>query len=158
MSRIPKKKKVMKPVYIIIAALFMLACTTDKSMEINRQELIEADKAFSKLSSDEGMKSAFLSYCASEGVMLTPESMPVVGYEAVENLIGNIDDSAIKLTWEPLYALAAKSGEMGYTYGIFSRYIVALDSTLKGTYVSIWIKEDGEWKFVLDSGNEGVGE
>jgi len=28
----------------------------------------------------------------------------------------------------------------------------------KGTYVSIWIEENGMWKFVLDSGNEGLGD
>lgn len=29
----------------------------------------------------------------------------------------------------------------------------------KGTYVSVWKKDNkGEWKFVLDSGNEGLDE
>lgn len=137
---------------------FSFACSTDISPEANRQALMDADKAFSELSSIEGMKRAFLTYCASDGVLLTPGSMPVVGHEAVEKLIGNIDDSAIKLTWEPIYAMVSASGELGYTYGVFDRYYVALDSTSKGTYVSVWIKENEEWKFVLDSGNEGLGE
>lgn len=148
----------MKTAYFIITVLFMFACSADTDPDAKRQALMDADKAFSKLSETEGMKHAFLSYCAIDGVMLTPGSMPVIGHEAVENLIGNADDSAIKLTWEPLYAMVAESGELGYTYGVFSRYYVALDSTSKGTYVSVWIKEDGEWKFVLDSGNEGLGE
>ena len=148
----------MKTVYFILSALFLFACSMESSLEINPQELIDADKAFSKLSSEEGMNHAFLSYCASDGVLLIQGSMPVVGHEAVESLIGNRDDSAIKLTWEPIHAMVAKSGDLGYTYGVFSRYHVALDSTLKGTYVSVWVKENGDWKFVLDSGNEGLGE
>jgi ketosteroid isomerase-like protein len=32
-------------------------------------------------------------------------------------------------------------------------------STSKGTYVTIWRKQkDGKWKFVLDTGNQGVGD
>ena len=32
------------------------------------------------------------------------------------------------------------------------------DSARRGTYVTIWKKQaNGRWKFVLDSGNEGVG-
>jgi ketosteroid isomerase-like protein len=32
------------------------------------------------------------------------------------------------------------------------------DTTIFGTYTSIWKKQsDGTWKFVLDTGNEGVG-
>jgi len=148
----------MKTVYFFLLALFLFACSTENSLEVNPQELIDADKAFSKLSSEEGMNHAFLTYCASDGVLLVQGSMPVVGHEAVKDLIGNRDDSAIKLTWEPIHAMVAKSGDLGYTYGLFSRYHVELDSTIKGTYVSIWVKENGDWKFVLDSGNEGLGE
>jgi len=148
----------MKTVYFFLLALFLFACSTENSLEVNPQELIDADKAFSKLSSEEGMNHAFLTYCASDGVLLVQGSMPVVGHEAVKDLIGNRDDSAIKLTWEPIHAMVAKSGDLGYTYGLFSRYHVALDSTIRGTYVSVWVKENGDWKFVLDSGNEGLGE
>jgi ketosteroid isomerase-like protein len=50
---------------------------------------------------------------------------------------------------------------MGYTYGI---YTVEMDSpegtvvTKEGTYATIWKKDkDGNWKFVLDTGNQGLG-
>ena len=33
------------------------------------------------------------------------------------------------------------------------------DSIEQGTYVSIWKKDKiGAWKFVLDSGNQGIGD
>jgi ketosteroid isomerase-like protein len=32
-----------------------------------------------------------------------------------------------------------------------------VDTFFAGTYVSIWKKQpDGKWKFILDSGNEGI--
>jgi ketosteroid isomerase-like protein len=33
------------------------------------------------------------------------------------------------------------------------------DTVLRGTYVSVWKKQkDGKWKFMLDTGNEGIGQ
>lgn len=32
------------------------------------------------------------------------------------------------------------------------------NALLRGTYVTIWEKTDGIWKFVLDTGNQGLGE
>jgi len=148
----------MKIIYIVISAIFLCACSTKTEMEKNKQDLIDADKAFSKLSSEAGMNHAFGAYWAKDGVLLVPGSMPVVGHEAVKDGFRKRDYSALELTWEPLYAMVAKSGDLGYTYGIYSRYYKDSDSTSKGTYVSVWIKEHGKWRFVLDSGNEGVGE
>jgi ketosteroid isomerase-like protein len=48
------------------------------------------------------------------------------------------------------------SGDLGYTYELFT--VTAKDTTMQGTYVSIWKKQkDGNWKFVLDTGNPGGG-
>jgi hypothetical protein len=46
---------------------------------------------------------------------------------------------------------------LGYTYG---NYQLKMDTLIeKGTYVSIWKKdENGHWKYVLDSGNQGTGQ
>ena len=45
---------------------------------------------------------------------------------------------------------------------MFGTYMLKLnlsDSLRNGTYVSVWIKQhDRQWKFVLDSGNEGIGD
>jgi ketosteroid isomerase-like protein len=104
------------------------------------------------------MNHAFVTYCAKDGVVLIPGSMPVVGYEAVNDIFRKRDNSAIELTWEPVYAKVAKSGDLGYSYGVYSSYDTESDTTRKGTYVSVWIRENGKWKFALDSGNEGVGD
>jgi ketosteroid isomerase-like protein len=103
------------------------------------------------------MNHAFTTYCASDGVLLLPDRMPVEGNEALGGLFAQ-DDSGVVLTWEPLFARAASSGELGYTYGTFQRMIKDSDIIMRGTYVTIWIKEDNQWRFALDSGNEGLGE
>lgn len=121
-------------------------------------DLMETDRAFSKLSEQRGMKNAFLEYIDSNGVLLRSNQPPIVGADAVDYLIQQ-NDTTYTLKWEPKNGAVAKSGELGYTYGIYALMPSSKDTILYGTYVSIWKKEaGGKWKFVLDSGNEGIGE
>ena len=60
------------------------------------------------------------------------------------------------LTWKPAKALIAQSVELGYTYGFWT--IIAQNDTSRGTYLTIWKKNAmSEWKFIADTGNEGLG-
>jgi ketosteroid isomerase-like protein len=61
------------------------------------------------------------------------------------------------LTWAPIKAEMAASGDLGYTYG---NYIYTAKNkegklvTSYGKYTSIWKKQkDGQWKVVVDVGN-----
>ena len=119
---------------------------------------MDVDKAFSKMSEEKGMRNAFIEYLDSNGVLLRPGHMPIIGASAIDYLIQQ-NDSSYQLTWQPQNAFIARSGELGYTYGIYTLKPASKDTTLYGTYISIWKKQnDGKWKFVLDSGNEGVTE
>jgi ketosteroid isomerase-like protein len=123
-----------------------------------KQKMMDADRAFSKMSVEKGVKTAFLEYIDSNGVLLKPNQLPIAGADAIDYLI-QINDSSYTMQWEPKGGGIAQSGELGYSYGLYAIKPSAKDTTLYGTYVSIWKKQaDGSWKFVLDSGNEGVGE
>ena len=123
----------------------------EKEMEAMKQ----ADIAFSKLSEQKGMRTAFLHYLDSNGVLLRPDHHPITGKEAF-HFLQNINDSSFTLTWAPERGEVALSGDLGYTYGLYT--YTTKDTTLQGTYVSVWKKQkDGSWKYVLDSGNPGVG-
>lgn len=144
----------MKKIFAWFILFLLIACNSQMDLNMNT-ELIKVDKAFSTMCVENGMNYAFIHYVADDGVMLRPNSMPVVGKTNIESLFRN-DDKDIKFTWKPLYGEVAKSGELGYTYGTY-KFGVG-ESQQKGTYVSIWKKNTkGEWKFVLDSGNEGLG-
>ncbi len=119
-------------------------------------KMIDADKSFSKLSAEKGMKTAFMEYIDSNGVLLRPNEMPIIGANAIDYL-SQQNDNEYTLVWEPQGGTIAQSGELGYTYGIYKMQPKTSDTTLFGTYVSIWKKQaDGSWRFVLDSGNEGL--
>ena len=118
--------------------------------------LLKADKAFSEMSVRQGMKAAFLEFIDSNGVLLRPGSVPIVGADAVDFLISQ-DDATYSLNWQPQNAVVAKAADLGYTYGIYALHPKAVDTVLYGTYLSIWKKQgDGSWRFVLDTGNEGI--
>ncbi len=126
--------------------------------EDDKMKMMEADRAFSRLSEGKGMKNAFLDFIDSNGVLLRAGHAPLMGADAIDFLIQQ-NDSAYTLKWEPKNGVVAASGDLGYTYGIYVLRPGTKDTLLYGTYVSIWKKQsDGNWKFVLDSGNEGIGE
>ncbi len=63
------------------------------------------------------------------------------------------------LTWTPVHAEMAASGDLGYTYGNYVYTAKNKDGKLVanyGKYTSIWKKQkDGQWKVVVDIGNSG---
>jgi len=147
---------------IIIAGIsgaFIQCSNSDNSYA--KQEILNTDKAFSDLSKTQGMKYAFLEYAAEDVVILRENSFPQVGKITMAERFKSFSDTGFVLTWEPQFADVAASGELGYSYGIFtSSSKDTLGNLLveKGTYVSVWKKDDEDrWRFVLDTGNEGLG-
>ncbi len=149
--------------FFICSLVFLVAsCSTkeegNKNEQLPKISLLEADRSFSQLSAEKGMKNAFLEYIDSNGVLLKPNTLPIAGANAIDYLIQQ-NDTGYTLTWQPHEGVVSASGELGYTYGIYSLKASTADTVMYGTYVSIWKKQkDGKWKFVLDTGNEGIGE
>ena len=111
--------------------------------------MLEADRAFAGMSEQKGIKQAYLEYIDSNGVLLRPGQVPLLGADAVDYLI-QLNDSNYSLKWEPGGGAVAKSGEIGYTYGVYALKPSASDTILYGNYVNIWKKQaDGKWKVVL---------
>ncbi|MFC2125846.1 hypothetical protein ACFLU5_13645, partial [Bacteroidota bacterium] len=82
---------------------------------------------------------------------------PVKGLTTIKELYKKIDDSKFQFTWEPLDAIVSESGDLGYTYGIYT--MITGEKENKGTYVSIWrIGENNEYELVFDTGNKGIGD
>lgn len=143
--------------FIILIIIFLTyGCDKKIDTENEIKELKQADIAFSNLSKEKGAMEAFLTFIDQNGVLLRPNSYPVVGKEAVQKHLKKSDDSKFTLTWEPMYAEISKSADLGYTYGKYT--FTTEEKTSFGSYVSIWKKdENNDWKFVLDTGNDGLG-
>jgi ketosteroid isomerase-like protein len=121
--------------------------------------LLQTDRDFSTMSVKEGMHKAFLYYIADEGVILRNNSFPAKGKKTLEERFAGKSDSAFVLSWEPLFEKISETGDLGYTYGVHSNTNRLTGEVIKGTYVTIWQKQtDGSWKFVLDTGTQGLSE
>ena len=112
---------------------------------------LEAD--FAQAVADRG-HDAFVSYFAEDGVELedggaikTKDDMRKEGPWP----------SDLTLTWAPVKAEMAASGDLGFTYGNYQLKSKDKDGKLVtryGKYTSIWKKQkDGSWKVLLDMGN-----
>jgi len=143
---------------LIFCYLFLISCKPKINLikNVSPDEVIKADEAFSDMSRKTGMKKAFIEFIDNEGILLRPNHPPIIGADAID-FLSQVNDSSYTLTWSPGGGEIATSGNLGYTYGIYM--LATKDTILRGTYVSIWKKEkDGKWKFVLDSGNPGIGQ
>lgn len=151
--------KILSKIIIILLALSNSFVLAQQNLDLEKEQLKQVDIDFSNLSKEKGMNHAFLSYAADDGVLLRPNSYPIVGAENIKEALGD-NDSSFTLTWIPLFADIAASIELGYTYGIYELTIKNADGepkVRKGTYLSIWKKDKaGNWKFVMDTGNSGL--
>jgi ketosteroid isomerase-like protein len=155
-----KKKNgvnIMLFVFIIILIGILSCSKTPKNQ--TGGILLQTDQDFSAMSVKEGMHKAFLFYIADDGVILRNNSYPAKGKKMLEDRFAGKSDSSFILSWEPLYEKISESGDLGYTYGIHTNTNKSTGEIKKGTYVTIWQKQvDGSWKFVLDTGSQGLSE
>lgn len=125
-------------------------------MDSLRTDLLNTDIAFSSLSAEKGRNAAFAEYAADHATILRPYSMPLTGKDSITSVMARHPDSLRRLTWIPISADVARSGEIGFTYGTYSMQIKD-GPREEGTYCTVWHKDTAKkWKFILDTGNEGL--
>ena len=149
-----------RTIYTICVLLFLSVSSCRKITSINNADtkgITDAEKYYSALSEQKGRNAAFLEMFDSTGVTLATHMPPIEGYKSIRELLLSKSDSSYTLTWEPRFAKVAASGELGYTYGTYKLIDKATKKLSEGTYTTIWLKnKQGQWKAVLDTGNEGL--
>lgn len=116
------------------------------------QALVEAERAFSRLSLRIGQAAAFLAYFGDEVVTFHPQ--PVLGKEELRRQAAAVPTPPPRnLDWEPWFADVASSGDLGYTTGPVLLAEGATGKTLfTGWYFSVWQKDRGGWHVAADIG------
>jgi ketosteroid isomerase-like protein len=112
------------------------------------EALVRTEQEFSRTSAEKGTRDAFLAFLAEDSVMFRPGPVPGRAY------MEKGPASPILLTWRPIHAEIAASGDLGYTTGPFElRASRDAQETSHGHYVTVWKKQaDGTWKAVIDGG------
>lgn len=115
---------------------------------------LEAD--FMKAAAERGSQ-GYMSFYADDAAELPNGENMLQGKENIAKTMGFLDDRNNHLTWSPVHADMAASGDLGYTYGTYefrSKDKEGKATVEYGKYASIWKKQkDGSWKVVMDMGN-----
>ena len=160
-----KKNYFLSLIFILVLTGFS-SCTSTSRLASpqntgdSREAVMQADREFSKMSEQKGLNTAFIAYAANNGVLLRPQSQPIVGRDNVRMYLTRSSDAGVRFTRSPQFAEIAASGDLAYTYGTYLVETLDMDGkvvTSEGNYVTIWQKdENGFWKFVVDTGNSGL--
>ena len=141
---------------MVLALLGGLAWKAQSKPQSNGAETLnklEAD--FQKATAERGLD-GFMSYFADDASDL-PNGGPVV--TGKDNIRKELEPWTpdVHLTWTPVHADMAASGDLGYTFGTYVYTANNKDGkpvSHYGKYATVWKKQkDGIWKVAMDMGN-----
>lgn len=143
--------------FVLLAAAFVLGALANSQSD-GSAILVKNESEFMKAAGEHGSQ-GYMSYYADDAV----EAPNGVGFQQgkaeIAKTMGFLDTPDNHLTWAPVGAGMAASGDMGYTYGTYEFASKDKDGNPvvdKGKYATIWKKQkDGIWKVALDMGNSG---
>jgi ketosteroid isomerase-like protein len=123
----------------------------------NKSELFAVDSLFNIHCQSNGFSQAFIEFAAEDVILMRQNQFPIVGKDSLKKRYSAIKKQP-NLSWSPVYADVAASGDLGYTFGkwkLVSEASSGADTVSYGVYISIWKRQsDGSWKYVFDGGNE----
>lgn len=139
---------------LVYLSVFLFAGCSRPLPVTDASALMDLDRAFAQASVEKGMKASFLEYADTAVVKLQENAFPAWGLSDLEASLTGFNDSLFTLTWVPLKAELAASGDLGYTVGKWT-FKSADGTTQYGVYVTVWKRQrDGSWKFVVDAGSD----
>ena len=140
------------PWFLLITLLVLAACgtrqTPRKASQKAFEELVEAERAFSRASMEQGMKQAFMAWLSDSALVFSP--VPRNGKE----VHASSPDVPGLLSWRPQWAVVSADGNLGFVSGpwAFGRSGAPADSLMHGHFVSVWKREKAGWRVILDGG------
>lgn len=123
----------------LIAASVTFSAFAQKS-DGTTKSLVQAEEAFAESLGQNGSKTAFTTFAASDGLVFRPNPVNAKSY------YGTQPDTK-DLTWKPAFAKVSRSGDIGFTTGPF-----VYGGGAYGQYFSVWKTVNGKWELVLDLG------
>lgn len=117
------------------------------------QSIVDTERAFARMSEENGTRPAFMAFIAEDGILFRPRA--VKGKQWMTEHPLPPSEKRPLLSWQPAFADVARSGDMGYTTGPWEYKADIHDATpvAWGNFLTVWKKQpDGTWKFAIDLG------
>ncbi|MCG8413238.1 MAG: nuclear transport factor 2 family protein [Pseudomonadales bacterium] len=129
-----------------LSALTVYAAGQERSHYQYWLDLAAADQIYADRAIDVGRKQAFLEFLGEGSVIFRDGPLDALAFYSSPNYSPN------DLTWEAHYIDVSRAGDLGLSAGPMT--IVSPDadegSDFFGHLISIWKKQDGEWKLAAD--------
>lgn len=148
----------MKPyLFAVVPFLFLGGSSSRVNMEAEKNELLEADRAWSAAASSNNIERS-LHFWTDDAVIYFPGQPAISGKAGIRKFITkNRSNPAFSISWTPQEGTVAESGELGYTRGIFQVSLPGPQGAAinrSGNYLYIWRKQDnGSWKCSMEISN-----
>jgi ketosteroid isomerase-like protein len=140
---------------LLVAFLYFSCQTSGVDLkEKAKQEIVQSEKDFLKMTTDQGIKIAFPYYADTNAVVKGDKDSLIKGKTAIGNFYSSSAFTNATLTWSPDFVDASEDGNFGYTYGNYvwkSKDSTGKVSEFTGVFHTVWKKQkDGNWKYVWD--------
>jgi ketosteroid isomerase-like protein len=146
-------EELMKPFAIALLVILLSAPMLAADKKSGKDLLFQLEAEFAQAVARDG-RAAFVTWFADEGVELDDGGGITTRDELRKQPAW---PEGTTLTWTPVKADMAASGDLGYTYGNYILKSKNKDGQIVshyGKYMSVWKKQkDGSWKVVVDMGN-----
>ena len=150
-------------VFLTLAAVVLpcgVAASAQKKDSNDEESIRAADQGWEHVFAMKDLK-ASAGYCADDGSFMPPNSPIATGKEAISQVFaGFFAIPGIKLNWHPTKIGVARSGELGYSTGVYEMSFKDPSGKTvndRGKYVTVWKKQsDGSWKVLNDIFNSDL--
>lgn len=113
---------------------------------LSEAQALDLDRMFIAKARTEGLERAYRCYLAPAGRVFRSPSQPATGWTSAQGLLAA---STGARTWEPRGAAVARSGELLFVQGGYSRTREA-KAAETGSYVRVWRRLGTAWTLELD--------
>ena len=143
----------------IIASCLTGGCATISDFGRVRESLIERDREWSSIAA-EGRDVERIVAFWTEDAIVTPPGAPVIrGKAAIREYVkSSLAIPGFQIRWSPASASVSSDGTLGYTTGENVVSVPGADGkliTITGRYTTVWQRDDGNWRCVVDIWNSG---
>lgn len=144
----------------VLAGIVMVVATvltgTEPGATTGEQTLMRTDLEFARATSTRGLE-GWLAFFDSNASIF-PGGHPIVtGLEAIRRYYTETGFDPAGLSWTPVGAHLAASGDLGYTYGTWELHRPAATGSppvAHGQYLTVWKRQsDGTWRVLADIGS-----
>jgi ketosteroid isomerase-like protein len=144
---------------VVVVAVLLGGCGQRNRVDVDEEltQLLETDRDFAAASLEHGAAEAFRMYLHENATLFSAGARPTAGRESIYQRMKS-SDGKYELAWTPRTGEVARSGDMGWTWGVYTVTAKNADGEEEksyGKYVNVWRKDAaGDWKVIVDIGNE----